>query len=216
MRLRTRSWSLGALGVGACLVLVGCADVGPSPTPSLNDLSDEQLAQSTLDQAWTQFAARFPDVERPSIERVRYIDIGEWPTVIGDCMHTEGFTQVGVNAFGDGIDFGEVPAEQEEAFELARYVCTARYPLDPKISRPLDDDQISRLYDYYVGEHIKCLEELGYTIPEPPTRQSFIETYATQPWLPIQFAAQQARALGMDAMVEMMRTCPQLPEGLWN
>jgi len=196
--------------------LSGCIGAEPVSTSDPIDLTDEQLAQSILDQSWAEYSARFPDVQRPRIERVRFITGDEWPTVISDCMHSEGFGQVGLNVFEDGIDFGVVPAEQEAAFELARYVCAARFPLNPKLQRPLSDDQLFRLYDYYVGDHTACLESLGYTIPEPPTKQVFIETHLATPWLPIYFAAPQARARGIDAIVEMIKSCPQQPDGFWD
>jgi len=197
-----------------CGLLTGCAS---TPPQSISETAtDEQVIQAAIDQAWLDFSARFPEADRPEVPRVRVILGTEWPEVMRDCLHEEGFPQVVLTELGDGLRFGGIPVEQDQAFQLARYVCSARYPLDPRMNRPLSPDQLSRLYGFYVGEQLRCIEGLGYEVPDPPTEQTFLETFDSDPWLPFRFAMPQALEKGESALAELMQTCPQQPGDLWD
>lgn len=107
-----------------------------------------------------------------------------------------------------------MPAEQQGAYAVARFVCYAGYPYPDKYFEPLDAAQIQRLYDFFVKEAVPCLESFGLTPDDPPSAQVFAETYETpHMWLPF-------KALGavtdQDRYFEVSAACPQYPDDLWG
>lgn len=107
----------------------------------------------------------------------------------------------------------DIPDAQMEAFDIARYTCTARYPRNPREQEPLTEAQLDLLYDYYTGEMTDCMREFGYDVPPAPSRQEFRESYTTNPWLPHGGAITETdprRNAAFEA------ACPQLPDGLYD
>lgn len=215
MRGGTRSTSLFRTVVGLSIFVVattGCTAtaVDSHAADPTSSLTDAQIMGESLDQLWSQVQAQYPDATRPSVEMVRTISTDEWAQVMADCLSEEGFSSVRANDDGS-IEWGDI--SQVQAFDVARYVCTAKFPRDPKYQRPLTDAQLDRLYSYYVGDLTECLTGLGYQISPPPSQQVFRETYDTDPWLPIADAAYQADS--PEKWAEIVRTCPQVPDDLY-
>ncbi len=215
MRGSSGSTSLYGTVVGLSILVMattGCTttEADGDSVDTTSSLADAQLIEESLDQHWNQVQAQYPSAVRPSVEVVRTISADEWAQVMADCLTEEGFSSVRANDDGS-IEWGNI--SQVQAFDVARYVCTAKFPRDPKYQRPLTDAQLDRLYSYYVGDLTKCLTGLGYQISPPPSQQVFRETYDTDPWLPIADAA--SRADSPEKWAEIVRTCPQVPDDLY-
>lgn len=106
--------------------------------------------------------------------------------VVNECLAEEGWHPT---ADGSGTYF-EYPASQEEAFNLASYTCSARYPVEQKYMEPLSDEQARMLYSHYVDVLTPCLEREGYQVDgEPPS----VEVFVADPtaWDPLTEVEQQ-------------------------
>ncbi|WP_168627205.1 hypothetical protein [Cryobacterium sp. BB307] len=194
------------------IATTGCAttEADGDPVDTTSSLTDAQIIEESLDQHWNQVQTQYPSAVRPSVEIVRTISTDEWAQVMADCLTEEGFSSVRANDDGS-IEWGDI--SQVQAFDVARYVCTAKFPRDPKYQRPLTDAQLDRLYLYYVGDLTECLTGLGYQISPPPSQQVFRETYYEDAWLPIADAA--SRADSPEKWAEIVRRCPQAPDDLY-
>jgi hypothetical protein len=202
-----------ALAVLAVALLAGCST--PAPTDPA-DRTIEQRMRAIADQAWDDLLSQHPDAERPEYRVERMITMDEWGAVIAACMNDLGFTSVKDSGDG-GILSGDMHTSQAEAYDIGMYDCQARYPLDPKYSEPLTDDQLSLIYDYNVDELTPCAEALGYEIGPAPSRQQFIETYDTEPWLPLGDIIQSIAATGDGGDIQkLLEACPDVPPNLYG
>jgi len=195
-----------ALPLSALLLLTGCTAAQPSANPSAGSAA----AQLDLDvQAeWQNVHGQFPDAIQPDVKIVRRVDRDDWATTIAQCLNESGFPDVTADADG-GLTY-ETPTSQMEPFALAKYICVAQYPLEKKFTAPLTNKQLGGLYDYMTLVQAPCLEAQGFDIPAPPSRQRFIETYATAPeWLP--YANLPRDVLMGDQLAKLQALCPEDP-----
>lgn len=208
----------GGLVVSA---LVGCTAPAGDPTssPSASATAGdppaglESVVQQDIDNAWGMVVSQYPDAVRPEVERVRFVQLDEVAPIIADCLVSAGWTDVTATP-DSGIDSGTVPTAQAEAYAIAFYVCHAKYPLDPKYSVPLDDDQIKLIYAYYRDGLAPCLEAQGFQVPDAPSEQQFLDTYAeTGGW---DVYGNVAPQVDQEGWYEINAECPQLPEDLYG
>lgn len=143
--------------------------------PRADDSSDKWNGFTPTDYQdvmWSSIMGGYPDAERPDIEVVRVITNDDFAVIYTDCMSEEGFT---VEVFEDTSFSADIPPDQQEAFDMAMYVCEAKYPRPMLLTQP-DDEHTGRvLYSYYEDELIPCLEGLGFTIDPLPSEQTFLE-----------------------------------------
>lgn len=188
------------------LVLTGCTAAEPSADPP----GEPAVAQLDPDvQAeWENLHREFPDAIQPEVEIIRRVDREDWATVIADCLNESGFPDVTADADG-GVTYYTL-TDQAEQFLIAKYICVAQYPLEKKFTSPLDDEQLGDLYDYLALMQAPCLESQGFDIPAPPSRQRFIETYATAPeWTP--YGSLPLDVLMSDQLAGLQAACPEEP-----
>lgn len=193
--------------------VTGCGAPGNEKTdvdPTLPG-SDAQMVRETLDQQWMEVKSQHPSALRPDVEIERLVSPYEWAEVMAQCLADEGYTTVNANSDGS-IEWGDIG--QAQAFDVARYACSAKFPQDPKYMRPLNDAQLDKLYNYYVGDLTQCLTDLGYKTSAPPSQQVFRETYDSAPWLPFSEAASQV-AGSPELRAELDRECAQVPDYLY-
>ena len=207
----SRSWSLATLSALIVFLLAGCVPSAIDP-PKLSPLSAAERAEQdalTLERARAEYLGDFPDVELPTVNRIRYITNDEWPQVMATCLTEAGFAAT----VQDGGLSTTAPDGQELPFGLAAYTCSAQYPVNPREMMKLSADQVRYIYDYYTRVAIPCLENLGYTdLPEPPSKQSFIDSYPGT-WDPYGTVSEQSDG---DEWAEANRLCPQTPAGLYG
>lgn len=122
------------------------------------------------------------------------------------CLSSNGFEASSYEGFGIRID-----AASDEQLAVAQRIegecweeVNARFPAPPPLSV---EDQ----YDYMI-EVANCLRELGYTIPEAPTRETYVDSRsADRPpsefWDPYAILARQ----GVDTWALQRESCPPYP-----
>ena len=205
-----RHWILAVLMLTLMTSVTACGaqsdEMAKATSPPLSSEEHEQLVQEEDARALDDLRSAYPDVELPSVSRVKFVSSNEWPEAIAACLNEEGF-DVSVKDGGVG---GMVLYDQQEPYALAMYVCKIKYPLDPKFNVPFSESQLDYLYHYYTGELTTCLEDAGYSIADPPSRQKFVETYGAGNWAPYNSVRD------VTEWSELNRKCPQLPDGLFG
>ncbi|TFD49587.1 hypothetical protein E3T55_10940 [Cryobacterium frigoriphilum] len=217
---RTRAARMGLLLLvsATLMVLSGCSiDTSEpaqsdltAPTASAEPTNSTPLvldaaSQDLLDWDWEQVLRESPDAERPVIEIVRFTDSDDWASAMESCMNDLGWPD---RATADGgLDHGMIQDAQAGAHALAIYTCNAKYPMDPKYNVPLTDERLSELFDYFTDELQPCLEAEGYDVPESPSRETFIDTYAENgAW-----HLYENVSTGQSTWNSINAKCPQIP-----
>jgi hypothetical protein len=207
------------VSVLAAISLAACAAPTPEATsPSSVATSPAEGSGSVADQLdayWDYVSGRVNGADRPDVELVRLVDPYEWPQVQAECMHGEGFPDVAILPDG-GLQPGLSDEAQESAYLLSRYVCTAKYPIDPKYAAPLTAEQIGAVYDYYLDDLVPCLEDNGYSVPEPPSREVFEENFAGERWSPYAEVFGADPSIPIDEYYRVSAECPQWPTDLFD
>lgn len=105
----------------------------------------------------------------------------EWLYAYAGCMEDGGFA-VKVNEEQGNFDSVDLPPEQYDAWNSHMEKCGQKVG-DPKIDE-LTDAQVRDHFDDYLAT-ANCLEELGYEISEPPSRESWVKSWDTAlNWMP--------------------------------
>jgi hypothetical protein len=76
----------------------------------------------------------------------------------------------------DGIDSGQIPPGQFDRYQDDQAACLRRFGYD-RAPRPYTFGEAVELYDKLL-DVAACVEELGYSVPEPPGRQAYAEHLA--------------------------------------
>lgn len=161
--------------VGAALLLAACAgcqgdpEVQGAKTPSTAPGSQNEH-QRFLDD----FAATNGLEDVPEVDVVRVVTPAESREVVDECVSAQGWSQLPDGTF-------TYPSEQDEAFSLAMYICLASYPVDEAYTTPIEPQQWSAIYDYWLSDTLPCLAAEGFEVPEPPSKESFL---ANPVWSP--------------------------------
>jgi hypothetical protein len=137
---------------------------------------------------------------------VRYLDPGEWAEVRAQCLLDQGFH---ADATPDGgLIFRDYPEEQQKPLHEATYRCDVMYPVHPVYEQQLDDGQLTLLYDYYLDALRPCLEAEGFDIAEPPSLETFIDSYYRDgSWNPYS----SVPSLPLEEWYRLQEECPQTP-----
>lgn len=147
----------------------------------------------------------------PDVEPIRTITPDEWGFVIGQCLIDRGF-DVNIIA-ADHLNFQQVPASQQEALFEAQAECKALYPMDEKFTGLLDEEQLTRLYAYFVDTLVPCLEGQGYAGFDPPSLTTYMETYPIDGgWHPYTDIIDEVDQLSPGAFASLNSVCPQGPD----
>lgn len=155
-------------------------------------------------------AERVPDgYDLPEVGLVRYIRPDESAEVLHECMLEQGFPG---EIQGSGVKFA-LTTGQEGAFALANYICKGKCPVAEIYMLPLDADQWQAVYTFRQESTAPCLEELGYTVPEPPSPDVFVASEGD--WDPLSEVERQVAgdiAQGRrESFDEVAATCPSSP-----
>ncbi|QHC54510.1 hypothetical protein [Rathayibacter tanaceti] len=189
------------------VLVAGCSSQGDSTELNEEQGSDVPVASyGGTEQAWSDFRAKYPTVDRPVVEVVRKVSLDEWPASQAECMTDAGFPKEVDNG---GIG-GFVPEGQEEAHDLASYICSASYPLDDEFSAPLSRSRLTELYTYFTNELTHCLESNDLQLEAAPSLNRFLDTYYTpESWSP--FNDVLANPESQDRYEELAESCPPMP-----
>lgn len=134
-------------------------------------------------------------------------EFSEWLSRLANCIRAAGF-EVTVDPDVPTLeprDESGMSAADIAAYNEVWESCRAAVgpPPDPE---PLSRDHVSALYDKTVDTK-RCLERLGYSITEPPSREAWIESYDSPggPWLP----HAQLPPMSEAEWERVNRACPQ-------
>lgn len=137
------------------------------------------------------------------------VDTFEATRLLAACIRDRGFN-VEVIPPGDGISFEAVPATQNSAAQAAEQECRDGLNLREGSASDYTDEVRSHIYDYQLALR-QCLIEAGYDIPDPPSREIYVENYFRDPWIPYSFLPVDAlNALDPESIIYR---CPQYPPG---
>lgn len=216
MRPSTRQsaacWSAGLVVLGT--LMSGCStaapDAGPPQVvlPTLTPEERERATEDDLEQAWASVLVDFPGATRPEVELVRYVFPEEWGPTRVECLTEQGIEAT--YSAGQGVQT-MIPDGQGESFAIAGYICAAKYPMDPIANLPLNDSQYEYVYWYFTTVLTPCLEGFGVQVENPPSLETFKETYYTEDfWSPY-------GSVGGDVDWEELNSdCPQSGPGLYG
>lgn len=122
------------------------------------------------------------------------------------CLAAKGWT-VQVDDNGAVVADG-IPDAQMNQFRADRDSCLAAFDYDEFAVTP---DMASSFYDKQLAV-AECLRELGYDIPDAPSREAFVEELVAtglSSWLPYDAVVDAALAGDPDARREAEAACPQ-------
>lgn len=131
-----------------------------------------------------------------------------WVRKMVDCLNQGGFKAEAFESSPGIMGFQQAGQAQQQADAWSAGIakCQERVGDPPEIPR-FDDAQLSNLYDFYLRQ-ADCMESQGYTISEPPSRDTFVSTYYSgDPWGPYSDIGQ----VSPTTMSELERVCPQQP-----
>ncbi|MEA9986008.1 hypothetical protein [Subtercola sp. RTI3] len=99
-----------------------------------------------------------------------------------------------------------IPKAQYELYLADTWSCNT----EVKAQFPVDDNQKHLLYAAEVAERT-CLIRAGYSVPDPPTLQTFLDTYDSAPWSAMASSSLAAISQSMsdDAWAAINHACPQ-------
>ena len=132
-------------------------------------------------------------------ERDHYSAASDRVAFVVTCINEAGFS---VSVYQDLSIRVDLPEEQMAALGRAEDICwaeaEARYPAAPP---PTAEE----LYDLNL-EAAACLEALGYPIPEPPTKDTWLDAYPGDVlWYPHSYVPN----VGEETWLRINRACPQ-------
>lgn len=224
---------LGAMCVTALLTLgaSGCSPAAPSEGRSNENIDEttstvspedwvphERIAHRTYtdaeldDYRESYLSARAEQLTTPPPE----VELVRWTTTLADdaSAQAECLTEAGFpaepSADGSLTFTPSVPGSQDDALNLALYVCAAKYTPVPALTTDWTPEQIGMAWDYWNEAFIPCLESRGLPVPdeEIPTRQTYIDTFyeGNSRWMPSAWITDY----GDDAQA-VAEACPPLP-----
>lgn len=201
---------LAAVSLAAC---TPASRLDPDEDGESSPPATLQTVSQQIDADWQAFSDQYPDVQRPVVDIVRVVGLEDWATTIAACMGDQGFA-VSVSR-DNGLEWESLPVAQAESFALAQFICSATYPLNPKVNVPLDDEQLARLYDYFVNELTPCLEGEGFAVGDAPSLQAFTDDYYSErSWSPYDAVVSQQSS--EDDWYEVNEKCPQALDSLYG
>lgn len=125
----------------------------------------------------------------------------ESSNAIAGCLRDKGWEVEVTSSGGWGIE-AEFPADQESAYTAAYEECAKETGYDKIEMTP---DLASFNYDNTVRV-VECLEEAGFSTPDGPTRQAYVdkvlEDPAAVPWDPYEYVP-------ADDLTDAILACPQ-------
>lgn len=144
------------------ITLTGCA---AHPADSAADVSLH--LQQRLDTAFNPGPG---GIDRPAATPVRFALPNGWGNLMRRCMNDGGFDTVGFDREDGFTNVGETGDSA-----LAWYQCTQQLPEYDTVYVEFTDEQLDKLYDYYVEVLVPCAGAVGFAVTEVPSRAAFAD-----------------------------------------
>lgn len=148
----------------------------PGPSPSFDSSTILTQAQALdIRAAWLANEAKSLKLKQvPDVPLVRWIKPQEYGQVLATCMTQSGFPSTSVDG-GDGVDFPQVPADQNDSLNVAYYTCAGEYFVHPQFDLPPTAKELGKMYDWLVNVSVPCWVKLGFHPAPPPSRATWIK-----------------------------------------
>lgn len=215
--LRVRS-GFGIVMLLTVLFVSACASGGSdqsSPSAegldSASRLDNQQLMTLRGDELRRRSAA-MGIASPPVVPLVRWTDLTNYAPTMVRCLKGSGFSATAVG--GSGLEFGDIPQSQDNAYSLAIYTCTSKYTIHPYFNLPPSIAALEKMYTWYTGTSAPCLRSRGIDVPQPPTKDTWVEQYRNgQPsWLPWHTVpGPDSGGSSVSGWNELEQQCPQSP-----
>jgi hypothetical protein len=166
---------MGATALGAVLLLAGCA-TAVSPPAGITASQRRDATQQDLALRWATVTGGNPGFVAPRVAIVHYTNYLDETQVLAGCLRKSGYPKAIATASGAVSDPTLRPPESFP-FAVAKYVCEAKYPVDPLELGYLSDQQEQYLYGYWQNETVPCLRAEGLTVASLPPIGQFGEGY---------------------------------------
>jgi hypothetical protein len=121
------------------------------------------------------------------------------------CMSNRGW-EVELNEFAE-LESNLPDESQSDEYNADIEACWGEHDLD-KPPRPMDQATAEAYFDLLV-ESAGCLEDLGFSISEPPSRETYVEQLASADSLPWDPFADIVELVTGEEWDEARRACPQ-------
>ncbi len=178
MRTRTAA----AVVIPAVIALLaGCAAPVAEPDGLTAAGVDQILADLSVTR-WNALMGEDSTLERSEVQRIAFVQLANAPERWVECLDEAGFPNA--SAVGTGVYLGPGDADRGLSARAALYVCTTEYPIHPAYNGHLSTDQRTRLFDYWEGRLVPCLESLGYPIHVPDSLRDAASIESDGAWSP--------------------------------
>lgn len=191
-----------ALLTGTLMLATACSASDTSERDGSNDVS--------LGTASSIPTSGSPDNSSTNAEDYQPIGAEEnnaWVRKMVDCLQAAGFSAKAFDSSQGMLGFQNTAATQQaDAWSKGISRCETKVGSAPELPR-FTPEQLGLLYDFYLRQ-MDCLTGEGFTISEPPSRDTFVATYySSDPWGPY---ADVGR-ISPTALSELETKCPQQP-----
>ena len=164
-----------AVSIGAAALLAGCASAPVAPA-GITAAQKAAATEANLAERWSLIAGQNPALAAPKVPIVRYTNYLDEPSTIATCLRRAGYPKTVVTGANDVVDRALTPPETY-SFDVAKYVCEAKYPRDPLELGYLSDAQEAFLYSYWQDNTVPCLRAQGLKVADLPPIGQFGEGY---------------------------------------
>lgn len=188
------------VAVAVVLVSAACGGSGAAPTPPSSGESGPVGTEPTFPWS-TVTTTSFPPIYGYGDFSAYGYDQVPWDEVTAlelACLRDHGVSVAPVGATGIRHTG---PIEQAPLFEAYSDACHAG--LNVPDESTLTSAGIETVYDFWLDQ-AECLRELGYAVPDAPSRETFVENYPEVDWVPY-------RWVPIDELAEAEESCPQSP-----
>jgi hypothetical protein len=167
----------------AVLVLSGVALVACTGSSGETEPDWEETHLANVAELAIRFQAEYGRPAPSDASFTRFIEPSDYGRVLAECVREQGFAAD--ETFDGGVAYGEVPDDQRVALAEAIYRCEVAYPVHPRhLTRPANEGDLRREYDYQVNEVLPCLHAEGYDVEPPPTWEVFRDSDPSARWHP--------------------------------
>ena len=206
--------TLGMMLVSAAMltgVLGGTSAIPPATFTSLPPLHEYVPSDWDLERRQELLAGMAAEsglTEPPEVAIVRWVNPEDSSGVMVECLHAAGSP---VKQESDGYSFETYEEDQQGAYALANYVCTAQYPVRLDIDRPLSDEEHDGIYRHLVDVFLPCADQHGYTGLSTPSREVYARAMRGETLDPVYV---QLTHLTNYELESLLQACELRPPGL--
>lgn len=171
------------------LLTAACTPNSPSEAGERTDTAVSTTIVPVAELEPTQSGSVIPGTEPiygyGDYSAYAYADV-PWDVVTAatiTCLRDQGWPVVAIGK--TGIPYAAVPPDQNQAVIADETRCFEGLNL-PEYAEPSALD-IAGVYSFWVDVLKPCYEDEGYDIPDPPSLESFVESYPAVEWVPWRF-----------------------------